>query len=66
MHEFTVNDMTCGHCVSVITKAVHALDAQARVEADLPQHRVRIDGKPGMQELSTAIREAGFTPVPVA
>ena len=31
MIEFTVNDMTCGHCASTITKAVKEVDAAARV-----------------------------------
>ncbi|NUZ08523.1 heavy-metal-associated domain-containing protein [Piscinibacter koreensis] len=42
MIAFQVNDMTCGHCVSTITKAVRAVDKQASVSIDLAnQSRLR-------------------------
>lgn len=63
MIEFEVNDMTCGHCVNAITQAVAAVDASAKVEIDLPTHRVRISGSDQAQRLAEAIREAGYTPV---
>lgn len=31
MITFEVKDMTCGHCVSTITKAVRAVDKEATV-----------------------------------
>jgi copper chaperone len=66
MLAFRIDDMTCGHCASTITKAVRAIDAGAKVEIDLPQHLVRIDPtKVAGRELSKAITEAGYTPVPV-
>ena len=43
MVTFEVQDMTCGHCVSSITKAVRAIDQGARVTADLATHQVRIE-----------------------
>ena len=43
MRAFRVDDMTCGHCASTISKAVRAIDADARVEIDLAQQVVRID-----------------------
>jgi len=66
MNAFEVKDMTCGHCVSTITRAVKALDPGAQVQIDLAAHRVEIassvieDG-----QWSDVIRDAGFTPVPV-
>lgn len=65
MIEFQVNDMTCGHCVGVITKAVAEIDAAAKVEIDLPTHRVRITGTERLAEVEAAIREAGYTPQPL-
>jgi copper chaperone len=64
MIEFQVNDMTCGHCVGAITQAIAAVDAAAKVEVDLPTHRVRISGCDQTQKMAEAIREAGYTPVP--
>lgn len=67
MIAFEVNDMTCGHCVSTITKAVRAADKDARVQIDLATHRVQIDPtEANAAELSDAIKEAGYTPVEVS
>ena len=66
MITFEVQDMTCGHCVSSITKAVRAIDQGAQVTADLATHRVRIEPSgSGRTQLSDAIREAGYTPVSI-
>jgi len=63
MLAFRVDDMTCGHCVSTISKAVHAVDAGAKVEIDLAQHLVHIEPtEANSSELSVAIAEAGYTP----
>lgn len=66
MIAFEVNDMTCGHCVSSITKAVKAVDAGAKVDIDLARHLVQIEAEgANMQALSDAIQGAGFTPIHV-
>jgi copper chaperone len=64
MIEFTVNDMTCGHCASTITRAVKDVDAASRCEIDLGQHKVRIESAHAAAEFKAAIEEAGYTPVP--
>jgi len=65
MIAFEVNDMTCGHCVSTITKAVKAVDPDARVDIDLPRHLVQIEpGRADAQALGAAISEAGYNPQP--
>lgn len=67
MIAFEVNDMTCGHCVSSITKAVQAVDPQARLEIDLAKHLVQIAPvQADASQLSDAMAQAGYTPVPVA
>ncbi len=66
MTTFEVKDMTCGHCVSTITKAVRAVDPGAKVQIDLVTHRVTIDPtEADAAALSEAIKEAGYTPVAV-
>lgn len=66
MLTFEVNDMTCGHCVSSITKAVKAVDEDAKVTADLAHKRVTIeDNHKDAQTLSEAMADAGFTPVQI-
>lgn len=65
MIAFEVNDMTCGHCVSTITKALKGADRDAKVQIDLATHRVQVEPVTAdAEELADAIREAGYTPVP--
>jgi len=66
MIAFEVNDMSCGHCVSSITQAVKGADKDATVSIDLARHRVEIEPRgASAQTLSDAIKDAGYTPVPV-
>jgi copper chaperone len=66
MVTFEINDMTCGHCVGTITKAVRSVDSGAKVEVDLLTHRVQIEAaESSTTALADAIKEAGYTPVPV-
>ncbi len=66
MQVFRVNDMTCGHCVSTITKAIKATDKDAKVTIDLAQHLVMVEPtEADAQDLTDAITEAGYTPVSV-
>lgn len=66
MIAFEVNDMTCGHCVSTITKALKGADKDAKVQIDLSTHRVQVEpAEADAEELADAIKEAGYTPVPV-
>ena len=66
MITFEVHDMTCGHCVSSITKAVRAIDPGAQVSVDLATRRVRIGAtESDTAALRDAIRGAGYTPAPV-
>lgn len=65
MIAFEVNDMTCGHCVGTITKAVKAIDANAQVNIDLAKHRVEIESTVvGSSQMEDAISAAGYTPLP--
>jgi len=61
-----VPDMTCGHCVGTITKAVQDVDRSAHIRIDLDRHRVEIEPGAGAstERIVDAIREAGYTPEP--
>ena len=64
MISFQVNDMSCGHCVGAITKALQAADGAAKLRFDLAEHRVHIEpGEADAAALSTAIEQAGYTAV---
>jgi copper chaperone len=67
MITFEVNDMTCSHCVSAITKAVAFVDPGAKVQIDLASHRVHVEPCASSADvLSDAIEVAGYTPLAVA
>jgi copper chaperone len=61
--ELEVNDMTCGHCAGVITKAVKGVDARANVDIDVAAKTVRIESALDAEGFLTAIRDSGYTPV---
>lgn len=63
MVEFTVQDMTCGHCVGSVTKAVEGVAPGVQVQIDLPSHTVKVEGAADAGAVEAAIREAGYTPV---
>ena len=62
MITFEVNDMTCGHCASTITKAVASEDVKARVEISLADHVVKVESKLAQEEILQCIAEAGYAP----
>ena len=63
---FRVEDMTCGHCVSTIGKLVAGVDQAAMAENDPARRLVSTDSaRAGADEFGAALREAGYTPVPV-
>ena len=63
MLQLTVSDMTCGHCVSTITKALKQADPQARVEIELKTQRVSVESTLEAGDILESVREAGYTPV---
>lgn len=64
MLTFEVKDMTCGHCVSAITKALKEVDPEAQVQVNLADKQVQIEAAHSdLQTLMTAMQDAGYTPV---
>ncbi|UXN70171.1 heavy-metal-associated domain-containing protein [Devosia neptuniae] len=57
---FAVNDMTCGHCVGTVRRALEEALPGADISVDLASHRVEFTGDRRVGE--EAIREAGYTP----
>lgn len=60
MIELKVDNMTCGHCVNAVTKALKAVDPQARVDVDLEAKRVRVETRQPVDLLTKALDEAGY------
>ena len=67
MIAFQVKDMTCGHSVSTITKAVKTIDEGASIEVNLAAHSFTIEPVVADEEaLKRAIESAGYAPVLLA
>jgi copper chaperone len=60
MISFSVNGMTCQHCVHAVTQAVKEVDAQATVTVSLADKRVDIESGADAARLRAAIEEAGY------
>lgn len=60
MYQLQVENMSCGHCVGAVTKAVQTLDAAATVVIDLASKSVRIDSSTPLADLAAAISAAGY------
>jgi copper chaperone len=57
---FTVKDMTCGHCVGTVRKALEDALPGAEISVNLDTHKVEFTGDRTKGE--EAIRGAGYTP----
>ncbi len=58
--EFNVPDMSCGHCVGIITKTLKALDANASINVDLPAKKVTVQTTQDRATVAAALAEAGY------
>jgi len=60
MYELQVENMSCGHCVASVTKAVKAVDSGATVDIDLAGKKVKVDSGAALDAVKSAIAEAGY------
>ena len=59
---YTVTGMTCGHCVSAVTKEMSKLAGVQRVDVDLDTGRVTVDSDQPLDDtaVAAAVQEAGY------
>jgi len=63
MTTFRVDDMSCAHCVAVLTRALTRVDPDARVDIDLDAHRVVVESaRAPADAFAAAMQDAGYTP----
>ena len=60
---YTVEGMTCGHCVSSVTQEVGKIDGVTKVDVDLESGRVTVESEQPVDDAAfeAAVDEAGFT-----
>ena len=57
---FTVEGMTCGHCEKAVSKALLAVDTQAKVTIDRLHNTVQVDSDKPRDALARAIADKGY------
>lgn len=60
MYELKVEGMSCGHCVNAVTKSVHGVDANAKVNVDLAQQKVTVESGAELGAIKAAVTDAGY------
>jgi copper chaperone len=60
MQVFTVQGMSCGHCVKAITSAVQARDPAASVRVDLAAKEVGVQSTLSAEQVIAAISAEGY------
>jgi copper chaperone len=55
-----VPDMSCGHCVATVEKAVRAVDPAAKVSTDLAAKSVTVDATSTDEAIRKALADAGY------
>lgn len=58
-----ITGMTCGHCVSAVTRALESRDGVSRAEVDLEGGTARVqydEARVSLQELESAVVDEGY------
>ncbi|MBS0454908.1 MAG: heavy-metal-associated domain-containing protein [Proteobacteria bacterium] len=64
MLEFTLPDMSCGHCASKVAIACRLVDPRAQVDIDVGKRQLKIESPESRDDFSDALAEAGYPPTP--
>ncbi|MFB3304801.1 heavy-metal-associated domain-containing protein [Pseudomonas sp. AMR01] len=60
MQVFSVEGMTCGHCVRAVTQAVKSQDPAASVEVNLAAKEVSVESQLSAEQVIGLITEEGY------
>ncbi len=61
MQVFSVEGMTCGHCVRAVTQAVQSKDSGASVKVDLAAKEVGVESRLSAEEVISLITGEGYS-----
>ncbi|MHA4965611.1 heavy-metal-associated domain-containing protein [Pseudomonas extremorientalis] len=61
MQVFSVEGMTCGHCVRAVTQAVQNQDPAANVKVDLAAKEVGVESRLSAEQVIEAINDEGYS-----
>jgi len=60
--QFQIEDMACGGCARSVTRAIHSVDPQTRVEVDLQLRRVTVESAADAATVAAVLAALGFPP----
>ncbi|WP_099865075.1 heavy-metal-associated domain-containing protein [Pararhizobium haloflavum] len=58
--QFQIENMTCGGCANSVTKAIHSVDGQAKVDADPVRRTVMVSSAKPREAFVAVLEEAGY------
>ena len=61
MQIFSVEGMTCGHCVRAVTQAVQSQDPAASVNVNLAAKEVGVESRLSAEQVIELISEEGYS-----
>ncbi|ONH50448.1 copper chaperone [Pseudomonas cedrina] len=61
MQIFSVEGMTCGHCVRAVTQAVQGHDPAASVKVDLAAKEVGVESRLSAEQVIELITQEGYS-----
>ena len=60
MQLFTVQGMTCGHCVRAVTQAIKHEDPDAEVQVELASKEVKVESTLSAEDIIRLMGEEGY------
>jgi copper chaperone len=60
MYEYDIPDMSCGHCVATVTKAIKMADPDAIAAVDLASRKATVESRIDPQAIGAALEDAGY------
>ena len=60
--QFQIDNMACSGCARSVTKAIHSVDTQAKVDIDLNLKRATVRSGADQSAVAAVLKEVGFPP----
>jgi copper chaperone len=64
--QFQIDAMHCGGCARGVTKAIHSVDLQAKIDVDLTMKRVTVVSDTDESAIAARLKVAGYPARPSA
>ncbi len=60
--QFQIDNMACGGCARSVTKAIHTVDPQAKVDIDQNLKRITVEAGADQSAVAAVLEDVGFPP----